>query len=215
MTCDHEKHGASVEPMAMGDKLIFAAAFAAAFAEACKHYPAIEGSHAIDEADLGRWKREAAFAAAKQAFGVAIGLKLAEISAAEQVEAADEGSEEAKVATLVAHVIEAYRAGFDPEGVDCPYARDGMCGGSPECMTCECGEDDEEVVDPADLSLAEQAVLADAERAFGGPMRMVHTDGDPGHACACETCDKECEHRTKMTQTIAMLNKVRDGQHDA
>lgn len=213
MTRDHEK--ASVEPMAMGDKLVFAAAFAAAFIEYSKDHPAIEGPDAIDEANLGRWQREAAFAAAKRAFGVTVGLKLAEISAAEQVEAADVGSAEANGAALVAHVIEAYRAGFDAEGVDCPYACDGMCGESPECMTCEYGEDDEEVVDPADLSLAEQAVLADAERALGGHLRMVRTDGDPGHACACETCDKECEHRVKMTQTIAMLNKVRDGQHDA
>jgi hypothetical protein len=222
MTSERVAPRDAVQPMEMGDKLVFAAAFAAAFAEACRDYSRgyPEG---LPEEDVGRWQRAAAFAAAKQAFGATVGLKLAEISAAEQAEAADAGSVEATGAVLIAKVIEAYRAGFDVEGgVDCDYACDGMCGGAPECMTCEYGEDeddvageDEEVVDPADLSPEEQAIIADAERTLGMPLNMVRTDGEGGHACVCSTCEKECEHRDQMLQAMAMLNKVRSGHHDA
>jgi hypothetical protein len=204
MTHDRRQEDEVVEPMVMSDRLIYAAAFAGAFAVELRHMPEAIG---YDEVQLRAWQEQAAIAAARQALGTVLGLRAAELVIDQRIEALPEGVEDRQEAFLLGYAIEAFRAGDDGED---SYVCDGQCEGMDEDE-----DEDDEDEDPVVLSQEEQTIVQDVERTLGIPLRFDRVEGPPGHSCECETCEQVCEHREEIVQTVAMLNKVRSGQHDA
>jgi hypothetical protein len=218
---EKRKLGAAL-PMAFGDKLVYAAAFAGAFATELRHRP--EEIDEQDEAALRGWQSAAAVNAARHALGAVIGLKLAEMRLGEMLDAETLDDEDMMEAVLSEQTIASFRAEGGDRDADlaCPYERDGQCGGAPECATCEHGgageadddqDDGDEDMGEGVLSLDEQMIAQEVEQVVGQPLRFERVVGPAGLTCECETCEKECKHREAIMRAVAMMRKVRNGGH--
>jgi hypothetical protein len=221
---EKRKLGAAL-PMALGDKLVYAAAFAGAFAVELRHRPAEINEQ--DEAALRDWQSLAAVKAARHALGAVIGLKMAETGLGAMLDAETLDAEDMLEAVVNEQMIASFRAegGGCDEDLACPYERDGQCGGPLECATCEHGGADEADDDQDDgdedmgeglLSLDEQTIAREVAQAVGQPLCFERVVGLARLICMCETCEKECKYREAIMRAVAMMRKVcNGGQHDA
>jgi hypothetical protein len=206
---EKRKLGAAL-PMAFGDKLVYAAAFAGAFAAELRHRS--EEVNEQDEAVLRGWQSVAAVNAARHALGTVIGLKLAEMRLGEMLDTETLDDEDMMEAVLSEQTIASFRAeGEDRDGdLACPCEY----GGADEVDDDQ--DDGDEDMGEGLLSLDEQTIAREVEQAVGQPLRFERVVGPAGLTCECETCEKECKYREAIMRAVAMMRKVRNGgQHDA
>lgn len=190
------------------EKWIFASAFAGALQEQRKK--PFEGDSEDDPMGYDAWLARTAVEAARIASEAAGALRTADIAIGLLEAVAEDTTQPERAAAAhekwveldtVHHSIQEYCSAFEDEDED--------------YEDCEDDEDDDEDEERGQLSLEEQAIVAEVERTVGVPLHFERVVGPPGHRCECETCERPCDHREEMLQAVAMLNKVRSGQHDA
>jgi len=150
----------------MGDRLIFAAAFAGAL-QAERKGGFVDDKEANPDG-YDAWLARTAVAAAEAAVAAVEALYIADeaIGMLEEV-AQDTANPEMAAAAherwteldCIHHAIEEYRMGDSEGGMACAYACDGVCGGHPECMTCDNNDDD----DGADIILVAKGRLGQSD----------------------------------------------------